>query len=67
MTAPSNDEPTIVDVVRVLRVTYTDQGVLIWLNSANTQFPWDRSPAAMIQDGRIAEVYEIAQRIEGGH
>ena len=73
--------PTLLDVVRVLQATYTDTGVLIWLNATNKAWPMTGfakvrtialqglpfySPRQMINAGRIAEVLEVAQQLENG-
>jgi hypothetical protein len=69
MTQPT-PESTLTMIVRVLSETYTDAGVLIWLNAKNRQLRnrpdgnWC-SPAECIKAGRVAEVLECARRIEG--
>lgn len=57
--------PTIVDVVRVLRETYTDEGVLIYLNAHINGLRG--TPAEMIRTGRVAELLEFVERIESDH
>jgi hypothetical protein len=66
------DAPNLTDIVHVLSATYTDEGVLIWLNARNKHLPsksdgsWFCSLYDYIAAGLIAEVYEVACRIEGG-
>lgn len=68
MAAPTHEQPnapTLLDVVRVLQITYTDAGVLEWLASRN--FDLDGYPPEyLIGQGRTSEVLAAAQRIEGG-
>lgn len=63
-------EVGLLDVVRVLSETYTDAGVMTWLTARNAWLEAaggaPRSPADLIQIGRIVEVYAAACRIEGG-
>lgn len=65
------NESALTAIVRVLSETYTDAGVLIWLNAKNKGLPskpdgnWSCSPAEYIAAGHAAEVLECARRIEG--
>lgn len=67
----ATNESALVRIVRVLSETYTDQGVMIWLNAKNRGLPsqpdgnWLCSPAEYIAAGLVAEVLECARRIEG--
>lgn len=49
---------TLAQIVAALSVTYTDEGVAIWLTSPNT---WanDQRPIEMIADGKADEVAKI--------
>lgn len=67
----ATNESALVTIVRVLSETYTDAGVLLWLNAKNKDMPRNGlddaccSPAEYIQLGYAAEVLEAARRIEG--
>jgi hypothetical protein len=70
-----DDKPTIVDVVRVLRETYDDYGVVLYLKAMinglrGPQPSFEKvapiiTPVEMIRTGRVAELYKFVQRIEG--
>jgi hypothetical protein len=67
----STNESALTTIVRVVSETYTDAGVLLWLNAKNRHLPsipdgnWRCTPAEYIAAGRAAEVLECARRIEG--
>jgi hypothetical protein len=70
-TVTATNGSALTTIVRVLSETYTDPGVLIWLNAKNKQLRskpdgnWACSPAEYIAAGHAAEVLECARRIEG--
>lgn len=69
--SPAPNESALVTIVRVLSETYTDSGVLIWLNAKNKHLlskadgKQPCSPADYIHCGYAAEVLAVARRIEG--
>jgi hypothetical protein len=78
LSGPVGDtQPTIVDVVRVLRETYTDEGVMTYLNAHINGLRGPQpsfrevapiiTPAEMIRTGRVAELLEFVERIESDH
>jgi hypothetical protein len=69
MTAGPAAAPTLLDLIALLRETYTDEGVVTWLMAPNRGMAagiYNATPAEWIKAGRLAEVYALATRIEGG-
>lgn len=52
-------------IVELLRDTYTDEGIEIWLNSRNRNLDHQR-PVDLLQQGRAEDVLAEVERLTGG-